>query len=48
MQAEGEALAALDVRGSIISLTGSNPMHDQGMTHVARSGRNVCMAGLLP
>ncbi|XP_052781075.1 threonine synthase-like 1 [Mya arenaria] len=38
VSAEGDALAALSVYGSVVSLTGSNPMHDGGMSNIAKSG----------
>ncbi|KAL3853686.1 hypothetical protein ACJMK2_017209 [Sinanodonta woodiana] len=38
IEAEGRALLDLKASGSIISLTGSNPMHTPAMTAVAQSG----------
>ncbi|KAH3820725.1 threonine synthase-like 1 [Dreissena polymorpha] len=37
--AEGEALKAFCPQGSVISLTGSNPMHAEAMEHISKTGR---------
>lgn len=38
VEAEGQALTAFQAENSVISLTGSNPMHDAGMSHIASTG----------
>ncbi|KAL4225963.1 Threonine synthase-like 1 [Mactra antiquata] len=41
VNAEGEALLAFNAENSVISLTGSNPMHSDGMAHIAKTGTVV-------
>ncbi|XP_045165481.2 threonine synthase-like 1 [Mercenaria mercenaria] len=41
VEAEGQALTALRADNCVVSLTGSNPMHDAGMSHVTRTGTVV-------
>lgn len=36
--AEGEALRSFSADNAVVSLTGSNPMHEEGMAHVAQQG----------
>ncbi|XP_031470217.1 threonine synthase-like 1 [Phasianus colchicus] len=38
LEEEGKALLKFSASGSVISLTGSNPMHTAGMQHVKRNG----------
>ncbi|NXK46380.1 THNS1 protein, partial [Chauna torquata] len=38
LEEEGKALLKFSASGSVISLTGSNPMHAAGMQHVKKSG----------
>lgn len=38
LEEEGKALLRFSASGSVISLTGSNPMHTAGMQHVKRNG----------
>uniref|UniRef100_A0A8C9EG70 Threonine synthase like 1 n=1 Tax=Pavo cristatus TaxID=9049 RepID=A0A8C9EG70_PAVCR len=38
LEEEGKALLKFSASGSVISLTGSNPMHAAGMQHVKRNG----------
>ncbi|NXL88619.1 THNS1 protein, partial [Alectura lathami] len=38
VEEEGKALLQLSASGTVISLTGSNPMHAAGMQHVKRNG----------
>ncbi|XP_067683799.1 threonine synthase-like 1 [Haliotis asinina] len=38
LEEEGKALLQFDGTGQIVSLTGSNPMHYEAMTHIAKSG----------
>ncbi|OXB57855.1 hypothetical protein ASZ78_013958 [Callipepla squamata] len=38
LEEEGKALLEFSASGSVISLTGSNPMHTAGMQHVKRNG----------
>ncbi|XP_015269786.1 PREDICTED: threonine synthase-like 1 [Gekko japonicus] len=38
LEEEGNALLSLSASGSVVSLTGSNPMHDASMQHVKKNG----------
>ncbi|XP_060598468.1 threonine synthase-like 1 [Ruditapes philippinarum] len=41
VEAEGQALSAFHTENHVVSLTGSNPMHDAGMSHIASTGTVV-------
>ncbi|KAL8165050.1 UNVERIFIED_CONTAM: Threonine synthase-like 1 [Gekko kuhli] len=38
LEEEGKALLSFSASGSVVSLTGSNPMHDASMQHVKKNG----------
>ena len=38
VEEEGAALQAFNAENSVISLTGSNPMHSKAMAHVSKQG----------